>query len=119
MLRPNAPDLRVYLHRAPIDMRKGRNGLAAIVREVMGQDPFQPAFFLFINKRRNALKLLSWDINGFGLYHKVIEGLEKFHWPRLFEENVIEMTSEQLHWLMDGYDAWSRPHKPVTFTHVS
>ena len=66
MLRPNAPDLRVYLHRAPIDMRKGRNGLAAIVREVMGQDPFQPAFFLFIKKRRNALKLLSWDINGFG-----------------------------------------------------
>jgi hypothetical protein len=31
----------------------------------------------------------------------------------------VEMTSEQLHWLMDGYDVWSRPHKPVTFTHVS
>lgn len=119
MLRPNAPDLRVYLHRAPIDMRRGRNGLAAIVREVMQQDPFQSAFFLFINKRRTALKLLSWDINGFGLYHKVIEGREKFPWPRLFEEEVLEMTSEQLHWLMDGYDVWSRPHKPVTFTHVS
>ena len=64
MLRPNASDLKVYLHRAPIDMRRGRNGLAAIVREVMQQDPFQPAFFLFINKRFNALKLLTWDING-------------------------------------------------------
>lgn len=37
----HGPDLRVYLHRAPIDMRKGRNGLAAIVREVMQQDPFR------------------------------------------------------------------------------
>jgi hypothetical protein len=66
MLRPNAPDLKVYLHRTPIDMRRGRNGLAAIVREVMQQDPFQPAFFLFINKRFDALKILTWDINGFG-----------------------------------------------------
>jgi transposase len=66
MLRPNTSDLKVYLHRAPIDMRRGRNGLAAIVREVMQQDPFQPAFFLFINKRFDALKLLTWDINGFG-----------------------------------------------------
>ena len=66
MLRPNAPDLKVYLHRAPIDMRRGRNGLAAMVREVMRQDPFQPAFFLFTNKRFDALKILTWDINGFG-----------------------------------------------------
>jgi hypothetical protein len=40
MLRPSAPDLRVYLHRAPIEIRAGRNGLAAIAREVMQKDPF-------------------------------------------------------------------------------
>jgi transposase len=119
MLRPNAPDLKVYLHRAPIDMRKGRNGLAALVQEVMKQDPFGPSFFIFTNKRGDALKILAWDINGFGLYYKVIESRERFPWPRLFQEDVVEMTSEQLHWLMDGYDVWSRPHKPVTFTHVS
>jgi hypothetical protein len=50
---------------------------------------------------------------------KVIESREKFHWPRLFQEDVVELTSEQLHWLMDGYDVWARPHKAVTFTHVS
>ena len=65
MLRPNAPDLKVYLHRAPIDMRAGRNGLAAIAREVMQQDPFSNAYFLFTNKRFDAIKLLTWDINGF------------------------------------------------------
>ena len=95
MLRPSAPDLKVYLHRAPIDMRAGRNGLAAIAREVMQQDPFGKTCFLFTNKRYNALKILAWDI-------KVIESREKFAWPRLFQEEVVELTSEQLHWLMDG-----------------
>jgi transposase len=82
MLRPNGPDLKVYLHRAPIDMRTGRNGLAAIVREVMQQDPFQPAFFIFISKRFDALKLLTWDINGYGLYHKVYVAAELMFLPR-------------------------------------
>lgn len=63
----------------------------------MQQDPFGPAYFRFINKRHNALKILSWDINGFGLWHKLIESREKFPWPRLFEEDVVELTSEQLH----------------------
>lgn len=119
MLRPNAPDLKVYLHRAPIDMRKQRNGLAAIVKEVMRQDPFQPAFFLFTNKKGDALKILTWDVNGFALYYKVIESKERFPWPRLFQEEVLELTSEQLGWLMDGYDVWSRPHQRVTYTHVT
>lgn len=66
MLRPSAPDLKVYLHRAPIDMRAGRNRLAAIAREVMQKDPFSNTCFLYTNKRYTALKILAWDINGFG-----------------------------------------------------
>ena len=119
MLRPSAPDQKVYLHRAPVDMRKQRNGLAAIAKEVMQQDPFQSAFFLFTNKRRDTLKILAWDINGFSVWWKVIESHERFPWPRLFDEEVIELTSEQLTQLMDGCDVWSRPHQPVTFTHVN
>jgi IS66 Orf2 like protein len=49
MLRPNAPDLKVYLHRAPIDMRSGRNRLAAIACEVMQKDPFSNTCFLYTN----------------------------------------------------------------------
>ena len=100
-------------------MRKGRTGLAAIAREVMQKVPFSNACFLFTNRRFNALKILAWDINGFSLWFKAIESREKFPWPRLFQEDVVELTSEQLHWLMDGYDVWSRPHQSVTFTHVS
>src|SRR5882757_2136401 len=61
MLRPSAPDLKVYLHRAPIDMRAGRNGLATLAREVMQKDPFGNSCFLFTNKRYTALKILAWD----------------------------------------------------------
>ena len=56
MMRPSG-DVRVYLHRAPIDMRTGRNGLAALVREGMQQDPFAPqALYVFIGRRFDALK---------------------------------------------------------------
>jgi transposase len=64
-MRPTA-DVKVYLHREPIDMRRGRNGLAALVREGMQQDPFAPqALYVFIGRRYDALKILSWDRNGF------------------------------------------------------
>jgi transposase len=118
MLRPSAGSEGVSAS-APIDMRAGRNGLAGIAREVMQQDPFGKTCFLFTNKQYNALKILAWDINGFSLLSNVIESREKFAWPRLFQEVMVELTSEQLHWLMDGYDGWARPHTAVTFTHVS
>ena len=50
------------------------------------------------------MKILASDINGFSVWHKLIESREKFHWSRLFQEEVVELTSEHLHWLMDGYD---------------
>jgi transposase len=60
MLRPNALGLQVYLHRAPIDMRKGRNGLAALAREVLKADPFGSALIVFVGKRYDSLKILGW-----------------------------------------------------------
>jgi len=61
MMRPSG-DLKVYLHREPIDMRRGRNGLAALVREGMQEDPFAAqALYVFIGRRYDALKILSWD----------------------------------------------------------
>jgi cardiolipin synthase len=64
MMRP-VGEVKVYLHREPIDMRKGRNGLAALVREGMNQDPFEPdALYVFVGRRYDALKILGWDRNG-------------------------------------------------------
>jgi hypothetical protein len=49
----------------------------------------------------------------------VIENDQKFHWPRLFDEEVVTLRSEQLEWLMDGYDIWAQPHQRMKFTHIS
>jgi|SRR5580658_2544311 transposase len=119
MLRPNAQDLKVFLHRATVDMRKGRHGLAVLVREAMRLDVYSGALFIFIGKRFDTLKLIYWERNGFAVWHKVIESKERFHWPRLFEDEVITLSVEQLNWLLDGYDVWTQPHKMLRLSHVS
>src|ERR1017187_3626014 len=102
MLRPEHTIERVYLHRAPIDMRKQRSGLAALVQEVIQADPFSGALFIFTGKRRDRIKILWWDRNGFVVWYKVIEGKEKFPW------------------LLEGYDVWKmKPHKSLHFSHAS
>ena len=118
MLRPYGEGIEVYLHRLPVDMRKGRNTLAVLVQEAMGINPTSGAIFAFIGKRYDALKLLVWERNGFAIYHKLIESEEKYHWPRLLEQEVITLTAEQLSALMDGYDAWARPHRTIRFEYV-
>lgn len=118
MMRP-VGEVSVYLHRAPIDMRLGRNGLAAIAQEVIKADPFGGGLFLFVGKRFDALKILWWERNGFILWWKKIEGRERFHWPRLLQEEVVTLTVEQLNWLLDGYDIWTQPHQMLRFTRAA
>ena len=55
MMRPYGKGLKVYLHREPIDLRKGRNGLAAIAQEVMKVDPFSGALMIFVSKSYHAV----------------------------------------------------------------
>ena len=101
MFRLNA-DLAVYLHRDAIDFRKSINGLAAVVEHELGRDPFAAAVYVFANRRRDRIKLLGWQRNGFWLLHKRLES-EYFVWP-CAAEPVIEMTVQQLHWLLEGID---------------
>lgn len=59
IMRPAAEDLQVYLHRAPIDMRTGRNGLAALAQEALQIDPFAGALCILIGRRYDTMKILS------------------------------------------------------------
>ena len=68
-----ASDLRVYLHREPIDFRAGINSLAIVVEQSMGLDPFQRAVFAFCNRRRDRIKLLIYDRSGFWMLLKRLE----------------------------------------------
>ena len=102
------PGLKVYLHREPVDGRKAINGLALLVEQSLKLDPFAPAVFVFSNRRRDRIKLLLWEKNGFWLLLKRLEA-DRFKWPK--DAAVVELSVEQLHWLLAGIDlAALRPH---------
>lgn len=118
-MRPDRGIERVYLHRAPIDMRKQMDGLALLAKEVMRLEPLSGALFVFINRRRDKLKILRWEKNGFVVWYKRLEQ-HRFHWPRCSEVDVITLTGEQLNWLIDGYDVWRmKPHEVLNFSFVN
>lgn len=94
------------------------NGLTALVQGTMQLDPFAEALYVFINKRRDKLKLLLWDRSGFIVWYKRLEQ-EKFHWPVRSTETVITLSREHLSWLLDGYDVFKmKPHQTLCFTAV-
>lgn len=95
------PELKVYLHREAIDFRVGLNGLAVLVEQVLGMNPFEQALFVFRNKRRDRVKILGWQRNGFWLLMKRLEQ-DRFIWPDAVA--VPTLTVEQLHWLLEGID---------------
>jgi transposase len=64
---------RIFLARAPADMRKGFDGLASLVRERLGKDPLSGDAFVFVSRRRSMLKILLWDVSGFWLATKRLE----------------------------------------------
>ena len=94
--------LKVYLHREAIDFRVGLNGLAILVEQVLGLDPFAKAVYVFRNRHRDRVKILAWDRNGFWLMMKRLEEKDRFVWPDAM--TVPTLTVEQLHWLLDGID---------------
>lgn len=68
MIAPDA-HLKVYVATRPVDFRKGHDGLAAAVQEMIGEDPFSGAVFVFRSKRADRLKVLVWDRTGLVLIH--------------------------------------------------
>ncbi|KAA1004105.1 IS66 family insertion sequence element accessory protein TnpB [Paraburkholderia panacisoli] len=111
-------DLKVFLHREPIDFRAGINSLVALVEQSMQLDPFARAVFAFHNRRRNRVKLLLYERTGFWLLLRRLEQ-DHFVWPRQ-PQAVIELTTEQLHWLLEGIDVDAvRRHPSRRYRHAS
>lgn len=97
-----ANDLRVYLYREPVDFRCGINTLAVLVEESMRLNPLDGAVYAFRNRKCDRIKLLLYERTGFWLLLRRLEE-DRFVWPRR-DEDVIELTIQQLHWLLDGID---------------
>lgn len=106
---------RVWLAAGVTDMRKSIDGLSAIVKYEMGKDPTEPAIFVFCGRRRDRIKLLYWDVNGFWLLYKRLEA-GRFRWPAPGTE-AVPLTRRQLAWLLDGLQVEQRQAlKPVKAT---
>lgn len=93
-----SPTIRYFLYRSPADMRYGINSLAGLVRNELGFDPMSGDVFVFLGKRKNQIRLLQWDRDGFAMYIKKLEQ-GTFEWPR-GEEALI--SSHQLTLLLQG-----------------
>ena len=92
----------------PVDFRKGAEGLAALVRETMGADPFSGTVYVFRARRTDRVKLIFWDGTGVCLYAKRLEDGE-FRWPKL-QDGMMRLTAAQLSALLEGLD-WRRVHE--------
>lgn len=100
--------VRVMMATKPVDFRKGSDGLAALVREEIKDDPFCGAVYVFRAKRADRIKLIFWDGTGMCLFAKKFED-GKFQWPRM-EDGVMRLSAAQLSALLEGLD-WKRVHE--------
>ena len=92
---------RVLLFSEPTDMRKGHPGLYGMVKAA-GEDPYSGDLYVFVSRRRNRAKILTFDKGGFVLWYKRLER-GCFRHPRRTEEN-IELDTIELAMLLDGID---------------
>ncbi|HWR06660.1 IS66 family insertion sequence element accessory protein TnpB [Sporomusa sp.] len=87
--------LPVFLACGDTDMRKSINGLSAIIQNSFDLDPFEKALFVFCNRQRNRLKILTWEDNGFWLHFKRLER-GHFKWPTVGESRTMTLSIDEL-----------------------
>ena len=105
---------RVFIAREPVDFRRQFDGLCAVARDDLELDPFSGHLFVFFNKRRDRIKILVWQHNGFWLHYKRLErGTFEMIGRLDAEEPSIEVDARQMRMLLDGIDVETsrfRPH---------
>jgi transposase len=100
-----AGSLKVFVAVEACDMRKGFNGLHALVTEKLGEDLRSGALFVFSNRKHTRLKIIYWDGTGLWVLSKRLEK-GTFSWPRNVEPEVtkLKLTPQALAMLTDGVD---------------
>jgi transposase len=113
-----AGNIKVYLTLGSTDMRKSIDGLSLLVNERLELSPFSGHLFAFCNRKRNMVKILYWDTNGFCLWHKRLEK-QAFKWPTS-KTDVMSIGKRELAWLMDGLSIEQKDaHKPLKYSNIS
>lgn len=104
------PAVRIYVCTQPADMRRSFDGLAAMTREVIRENPLSGHLFVFRNRRGDRVKILYWDRSGYCLWYKRLErGV--FHFPEA-EDGGIEIAMADLLLLLEGLDLAGARRRP-------
>jgi transposase len=99
---------RIWLAAGATDMRRGFDGLAALVQLQLSEDPFSGQLFVFRGRRGDRVKILWWDGDGLCLFAKRLER-GRFTWPQA-TQGAVALTRAQLSMLLEGID-WRRPQR--------
>lgn len=94
---------RYFLYGPPTDMRKGFAGLSGLVRQHIKHELLSGDVFIFINRRRDRIKLLMWDVTGFALYYKQLER-GTFELPQAAQGGTLELGWSDLAMLLEGIE---------------
>ena len=99
-----ASNTRIFVAAGATDMRKGFDGLQGLIASQLEQDPLSGCLFLFVNRRRDKLKILYWDGDGLAIWYKRLEQ-GTFQMPTIAEDQKsAEIRSEELTMLLRGVD---------------
>ncbi len=99
--------VKVLIATKPVDLRKGHDGLAAVVQNELGLDPHSGVIVVFRAKRGDRIKILLWDGSGIVLAYKRLEE-GRFAWPAI-RDGVMRLSRAQFEALFEGLD-WRRVH---------
>ena len=105
------PGTKVWLAAGVTDMRKGFDGLSAVVQGALTANPYSGHLFVFRGRRGDRIKVLWWDGQGLCLFYKRLES-GRFVWPQA-REGKIHLTPAQLSMLLEGID-WRSPMRTKT-----
>ena len=95
-------NLQIYLCTAPTDMRKSFDGLSALVTSVMNKDLLSGHLFLFLNRRRDRIKLMYWDRDGLAIWYKRLEAGTFETLSSNTDQAAVELDATQLGLLLNG-----------------
>jgi transposase len=115
--------VRIFLHTPPTDLRKGFDALCGLVTTAFGEDPTSGHLFLFVDRRRDRIKILYWDRDVLAIWYKRLER-GSFQIPTAPVDAVsIEMTATQLTLILSGIDLRSarqreRYQRPISAAEI-
>lgn len=105
--------VKIFVALQPTDMRRGFPGLSGEVQATLQQDPLSGHLFLFRNRRRDRIKILFWDGDGYAIYYKQLaRGTFEFPQPQDPQSPVVQIRASELSMLLDGIQLKGRQRRP-------